>query len=301
MKDIATIKVPATTANLGPAFDSLGMALDVWNSICVEVGPFDFVVSGEGADELPKSTHSLLYKSFCVPFSEVGQPVPNVSIKCHNKIPISRGLGSSAAAIVGGLLAANELCETQLSRDKVLDLAVKIEGHPDNVTAALLGGCQIVVNSGSRCITSEVPVSESLSVIIFIPDVNMSTADTRKQFPTNVSRQDAIFNIGRVALLIKALSTGDLTHLATATKDRLHQPMRQKLFPPIKNIISAAIEAGASGAFLSGSGSSVIALAQERELSIGCEMSDAAAKSGVTGTLKITRPTNKGAHVVQQN
>ena len=300
MIDIATIKVPATTANLGPGFDSLGMALDVWNSIHVEVGPSDFMVFGEGAKELPSPSHNLLYKSFCVLFSEIGQPVPNVSIKCHNEIPISRGLGSSAAAIVGGLVAADELLETRLSREKILDLAIKIEGHPDNVTSALLGGCQIVVHNESNHVASEVPLPESLNVIIFIPDVVIQTADSRKQLPANVTRQDAIFNIGRVALLIKALSTGDLTHLKIATEDRLHQPIRQKIFPPMKTIINAATRAGALGAFLSGSGPSVIALANEREVSIGYEMSDAAAKSGVPGTLKITRPTTKGAHLIQQ-
>ena len=223
-----------------------------------------------------------------------------MSIKCHNEIPISRGLGSSAAAIVGGLVAANELLNTQLSQKRILDLAVKIEGHPDNVTPALLGGCQIVVNNEPNRVVSKVPIPESLNVIIFIPDVIMQTVDTRKQLPANVTMQDAIFNIGRVALLINSLSTGNLANLEIATKDRLHQPTRQESFSPMQTIINAAVRAGALGAFLSGSGSSIIALANEREVTIGYEMSDAAAKSGVTGTLQITRPTTKGAHVVNQ-
>ena len=227
----------------------------------MEIGPSEFMISGEGSKDLPKSSHNLLYKSFCALFSEIGQPVPSVRIKCHNEIPISRGLGSSAAAIVGGLVAANELSDTRLSQERILDIAAKIEGHPDNVTSALLGGCQIVVNNESTHVVSKVPIPESLNVIIFIPDIIMETDDTRKQLPANITREDAIFNIGRVALLINSLATGSLANLEIATKDRLHQPIRQENFPPMKTIINAAIRAGALGAFLSGSGSSVIALA----------------------------------------
>ena len=293
-----TVKVPATSGNLGPGFDCLGMALDIWNSVHVEVGEEGFEVAGEGADLLPKGERNLVYKSFRIPFAQTGRPVPEVKITCRNDIPLYRGLGSSSAALVGGLVAGNELCDNPLSQEQLLELAAREEGHPDNVAPALLGGCQIVVQENRRLITSRVPVPEDLRAVLFIPDVPMPTRKARRLLPPEVAREDAIYNMGRVALLVRALAIGDLAHLDTATADRLHQPARQRIFPAMKNIFRAALEAGALGVFLSGAGSSVLALARGRELTIGYEMADAAAKSGVEGTVKVTRPTNLGAHVV---
>ena len=299
MRDRVTVKVPATTANLGPGFDCLGMALDIWNSIQVEVGSPGFEVVGKGAETLPRGEENLVHESFCIPFSEAGQSVPSVSITCWNEIPLGRGLGSSSAAVVGGLVAGNEICDRPLTQERLLELAAGTEGHPDNVASALLGGCQIVVWEDGRLITSNVPIPEDLGAVVFIPNMTMPTDKARDLLPAKVARQDAVYNIGRVALLVRALSTGDLTHLAVATDDRLHQPARQTLFPAMKNIIKAALGVGALGVFLSGAGSSVLALTRERELTIGYEMADAATKSGIDGTVKITRPTNEGAHVVR--
>ena len=294
-----TVKVPATTANLGPGFDCLGMALDVWNSISVEVdsSSFDILVEGEGADSLAKDESNLVYRSFRLPFDEVGKTVPMVRISCHNEIPLGRGLGSSSAAAVGGLIAGNEVCGNPLSQERLLELAAEIEGHPDNAAPALLGGCQIVVREGDRLVTASVPVPEDLMAVIFVPDVPMPTDQARSLLSTEVDRQDAIYNIGRVALLVRAFATGDLAHLAVATDDRLHQPARQAIFRPMKNIFRAALEAGALGVFLSGAGSSVLALTRGREYTVGYEMADIALKSGIEGSLKFTRPTSSGAYV----
>lgn len=298
MRDHLTVKVPATTANMGPGFDCLGMALDIWNSVRVEVGRSGLHISGEGAETLPWGETNLVYRSFCVPFAEAGQPVPQVSIACQNEIPLARGLGSSSAALVGGLVAGNEICGGRLPRQRLLELAALTEGHPDNVTPALLGGCQIAVWEDGRLVTCPVPVPEELRAVVFVPNFTMATRQARKLLPGRVTREDAVYNIGRVALLVRALSTGDLTHMAIATEDRLHQPARQEaLFPAMGNIMRAALAAGALGVFLSGAGSSVLALARGREMTIGYEMADAASKSGVEGTLKITKPTNRGAYI----
>ena len=299
MTESITVRVPASAANLGPGFDCLGIALDIWNSTRVEVGTTGFKVVGHGAESLPRGPENLLYESFCVPFAEVGQPVPSVTITCWNEIPLGRGMGSSSAALVSGLVAGNELCGKPLSQGRLLELAAGMEGHPDNVAPALLGGCQIGVWEGQRLITVPVPIPEDLRAVIFVPVNSVSTEEAREVLPPRVARQDAVYNVGRVAMLVRAFCTGDLTHLAVATSDRLHQPYRQAIFPAMGNIFEAALSAGALGVFLSGAGSSVMALTRGRELTVGYEMADAAAKSGVDGTIKITIPSPNGAHAVR--
>ncbi len=299
MKQNVTVRVPATSANLGPGFDCLGMALDIWNSIAVRVGQSGFEVTGEGEDTLPRTKENVVARCFRIPFEEAGLPVPEASIACRNEIPLDRGLGSSSAAVVGGLVAGNEVCERPLTSERLLELAASIEGHPDNVAPALLGGCRIVVRDEGGLTAASVLVPEGLKAVLFIPDVPMPTEQARGLLADTVRREDAVYNIGRAALLVRAFATNDMTYMATATEDRLHQPERQAIFPAMKNIIRAAIDAGAAGAFLSGAGSSVLALAECRELTIGYEMADAAAKSGIGGVIKIACPTSRGAHVVE--
>ena len=301
MRAIVTVKVPATTSNLGPGFDCLGMALGIWNTARFEVGGTGFEIRGEGAGELTDDASNLVHESFRVPFDETGRDVPQVGIVCENEVPLARGLGSSSTAVVAGLIAGNEVCGKPFSIRELLEFAYAKEGHPDNATPALLGGFQVVVRHGDRLATSAVPIPDDLRAVIFVPNVPMPTAEARSVLPTEVSMADAVFNMGRIALLVSAFSSGDYANLVVATEDRLHQPARQTIFPPMKNIFRAAIGAGALGVFLSGAGSSVLALAREREMSIGYEMAEAASKSGVDGSLKITRPTSLGAHVVEND
>ena len=293
-----TVRVPATTANLGPGFDCLGMALDVWNTVRVDVGGSGLSVRGEGQDVLAESPSNLVYRCFRLPFERSGREVPRAGLTCENDIPLGRGLGSSSAAIVGGLMAGNEVCGRPLSRHDLLELAAETEGHADNVAPALLGGCQIVVRDADRLVTAEVPVPGELRAVLFVPEQPMPTVRARSILPDTVPRKDAVYNMGRVALLVRAMATGDFTHLGLATEDLLHQPARQTIFPAMKNIFRAALAAGALGVFLSGAGSTVLALTHGREMSIGYEMAEAASKSGVAGDVKITRPTEKRAHVV---
>lgn len=284
---------------MGPGFDCLALALDLWNTIDVEVGPSSFEISGEGEDGLPRSESNLVYRSFRIPFKEAKIPVPKVGVRCRNEIPIGRGLGSSSAAVIGGLVAGNEIAGKPLSQEQLLQIAAKNEGHPDNVAAALHGGCQIVVRDEDRLITASVPFPDDLQAVLYIPDKTMPTREARKALPSKVSVEDAVYNMGRVALLVRALVTGDLAHMDTAAGDRLHQPARQKLFPAMRNIIKAAMDAGALDAFLSGAGSTVLALTRGRETTVGFEMADAAMKLAIDGAMRVTRPTPQGAHLIE--
>ena len=293
---------------MGPGFDCLGMALDIWNTIIVETNDTQtedsdagiVSVRGEGRDTLSTGDDNLTYSSFRSIYDGIGLPVPEVGMTCENEIPLGRGLGSSAAAVAGGLLAGSVLSGANLSQERILELAAQIEGHPDNAAAAVMGGCRIVVGNGSGFLTESISVPDELKAILFVPDVPMPTEEARGLLPKMIDRQDAVFNIGRTALLVNALASGNLRHLGVATEDMLHQPARQKLFFPMKNIFRAAMSAGALGVFLSGAGSSVLALAQDREYTIGYEMADAAMKSGVDGAIKVTQPTALGAHIVGQ-
>lgn len=295
-----TVRVPATSANMGPGFDVLGMALDIWNRVQVRVSATPSVrVRGEGANELSTGTDNLIYRAAARLFDEISVPIPNLTISCRNTIPLGRGLGSSAAAVVAGLVSANALCGSTVPGTRLLELANDIEGHPDNVAPALLGGCQIVTLANEHLVTSEVPLPSGIRCVIYIPQKPMPTAESRAILGQRVSRKEAIFNLGRVALLVNALGQGRLEELMIATQDMLHQPARQRVFPAIKHVIKAAVKAGALAAFISGGGSSVLAITKGREITVGYEMSDAAHKAGAPGEFKITRPRRIGAQILE--
>lgn len=296
-----TIKIPATSANLGSGFDSIGLAIDLWNFVTIKDGPFRIDINGYGEDELPNDSNNLVYQSFSRLFQEIGKSVPEVSMECENNIPVARGLGSSSAALVGGLYLANIFADNPLNKSDLLDLAAQLEGHPDNVAPAILGGIQIGIYDNQSLITSSVSFPPNISLVLFIPDSKMSTDSARNILGDNVPRKDAVFNLGRFGLLVNSFSKGDLTNLKYATQDLLHQPQRQKIFFPMKNIIKGALDAGAYGAFLSGAGSTVMAITDSREYTIGYEMADAAMKSGIEGSIVVSSIVNQGVQLVGQS
>ena len=301
------IAAPATTANLGPGYDCLGMALDIWNTVEVEPLPDGATpsvnVSGEGAGELEAGPGNLVYRSMEFLYRELGRSMPPLRVHCENDIPLARGLGSSAAAIAGGLAAANALSGSEFAPRDLLEMAATIEGHPDNVAAAVMGGLQLVVTIAhdtgeSTLYTVPVSVPAELHAVVFIPETRIATADARAVLPQQLSVADAVHNMARVALLVAGMATNHPEYLAIATQDKLHQPYRQPLFPAMKLLMKAAMDAGALGAFLSGSGSTVLALTQGREMTVAYEMAEAARQASVEGTVKVTRPTALGAHLV---
>lgn len=304
---VVRVKAPATTANLGPGYDCLGLALDVWNTLEVEIldsGEPVVEIIGEGEGELSTGRDNLVYKSMQFLFDDAGEKMPAVRIRCENTIPLARGMGSSAAAIAGGLVAANAICSQDYSDKDLLEMAATIEGHPDNVAAAVMGGMQLVImdqtEGGRRLFTVPVNVPPGLHAVVFVPDVRISTEDARAVLPEMVSMADAVHNMGRVGLLVASMATNHPEYLAIATQDRLHQPYRQPLFPAMKVIFKAALDAGALGVFLSGSGSTVLAFTQGRELTVAYEMAEAARQASVEGKVSVTQPTVRGAHLAGQ-
>lgn len=296
-----TVRVPATSANMGPGYDCLGMALDIWNTI--ELRPASgevtsVTVEGEGAGELPGDSGNLVCRSMEALWLRVGIGARAVQVRCNNHIPLKRGLGSSSAAIVGGLVAANHLSGSPLGQDDLLQLATEIEGHPDNVTPALYGGMQLVANHEGRVIACPVRVPQGLNAVVLVPDVTIATEEARAVLPLEVSRADAVYNMSRVAALVNAMASSRMQDLAWATHDRMHQPYRQQLFPAMNDIFAGAMAGGALGAFLSGSGSTVLALTQGNEQSVAGGMRSAATKAGVSAYTMLTRPSQLGAHVV---
>jgi len=296
----AKVRVPATAANMGPGFDCLAIALDIWNTVEVEeADEVQVHVEGEGAGELPRGEGNLVYRSCAHLFRKLGGEVPKLHIACENAIPLRRGLGSSASAISGGLTAANMLLGEPLSQEELLNLALELEEHPDNLAASIVGGCVIVLRDGSRWFARPVSVPPGLRAVLFIPEVEVATDHARDILPRQVSRGDAVHNLGRVALMVNALMAGRLEDLRIATQDRLHQPARAQLFPPMAAIMGAALEAGALGAFLAGAGSTILALASGKEAAIGEAMARAGQKAGSPGEVKIVKPSSLGAHGVK--
>jgi homoserine kinase len=257
--------VPASTANLGAGFDALGLALGLYNEIEVEQGGdgdgLRLVIEGEGADRLQAlGAQNLVARAVAGTLAQFGVPPTNIRVHMINRIPLSRGLGSSSAAVVGGVAAAATLAGVSLAPEELLDLALPLEGHPDNIAPALLGGLTVatLVEGKVRCV--KLPVPDTLQAIAVIPDFRLSTVKARQALPPTVPRRDAVFNVGRVALFLAALQAGRLDLLREAVKDRLHEPYRAPLVPGMPEVLAEGERAGALACFLSGAGPTLLAL-----------------------------------------
>lgn len=257
------ITVPATTANLGPGFDVLGAALTLRNRFALEVGGSGIRILGDASPELRDPQDNLFMKAFQAAHRIKGHFPPPVSLEMEVKIPLKSGLGSSASAIIGGIGAANALLPSPLSQQEVLDLASSLDGHPDNVAAAYLGGVTIASQDSGLTVRRLDP--PQLRAIIFHPGTTISTESSRASVPQRVSREDAVFNLGRVALLVFALAKGDDHLLGQAMEDRLHQSERLQALPGAEALFARAKEAGALACALSGSGPSLLFLSRQRD------------------------------------
>jgi homoserine kinase len=258
------VRVPATSANLGPGFDALGLALALHNEVVAEAAAEVTVsIEGAGRGRLDEGAKNLVARAVALAHEVAGRPFHGARLRCINRIPLSRGLGSSAAAWVGGLLAANALMGEPLDREAVLTAAARAEGHPDNVAAALLGGLTVSCADGGRVTAVSLPAPSEVEWVVLLPETESSTRDARAVLPDTVSRSDAVFNVQRVSLLLAALATGRADLLDQAMQDRLHQPYRQRLFPWMEAIAAAGRRAGGLGCVLSGAGPSMLAAVRQ--------------------------------------
>jgi homoserine kinase len=254
------VKVPATSANLGPGFDCLGIAVQLYNEAWVEIADsISFEVEGEGAGIIPRDESNLFYVSFARFYKEIGKKSLKIAVKQLNRIPIERGLGGSAATIVGGLLAASKISGKVLESRQMLELATEIEGHPDNVAAALLGGLTVAYRQGERVYAVSFEPHMSLDALVLIPDYKLSTKRSRSVLPKKVTLSDAVFNLSRVSLLVGGIIEGKIGLLVEGTKDVLHQPYRTKLLPYFQDTMAILWDLGINTASLSGAGPSIFA------------------------------------------
>ena len=293
------VRVPATTANLGPGFDCLGLALDIWNEVQftpVEKG-YSVEIEGEGSKELAHDRNNLIFQAAEKLFEVEGIPFPTgLYLRCRNAIPISSGLGSSASAIITGLLGARRMLNSSISNAELLSLAADFEGHADNVAACLLGGLVAAVHTENGWLAEKIPM-QPLHAVIVLPDIQLSTQQARAVLPSTISRMDAITSISRAVLLINALRDGRRDLFRTAMQDCLHQPYRLDLMPGAADALQAAYESGAYGAALSGAGPSLLAFADERFEEIANSMKNAFAAKGIDSRIFITYSTNVGAAI----
>jgi homoserine kinase len=298
------VSVPASSANLGPGFDVLGLALDLLDVFDVwEAGSeLRIEIDGEGAGSVPTDETNLFATSMKAYFAQAGYQPSGLVIREHNRIPLARGLGSSAATIVGALLAARVISGDDMDDDRLLDLAGSLEGHPDNVGVALFGGFQMVAQTeGGRYLARPLEFSHRLGAALFVPDLLVSTESARAVLPESYARADVVHNLSRLALLIPAIKDGRLEDLGLATEDRLHQPYRAELVPGFADILAAATAAGAAGVFLSGAGPAVLALHDRGVPGLGAGIAEAmvaaAAKHGLKGGRLVLDINERGAVV----
>jgi len=293
-----SVTVPASTANLGPGFDCLALALDLHNAIEVDVKGegIEIVIEGEGVDQLPRDDTNLCLQAFKKRFEVFGTFPPGMILRLQNRIPLSSGLGSSSAAIIGGLLAADALLGRTSSPTQILKLALELEDHLDNAAASLLGGFVAVTMEGDDILTQQIPVPD-LSLVIILPEISISTSQMRQVLPSHITHQDAVHNLSHLAFTIEALREGDFERLGKVMKDKLHQPYRVPLLPGYHEAEKAAFDAGAAAVTLSGAGPAMVAFARENHGAIAQAMQDAFNAIGLEARQFILPVDHTGATV----
>ena len=307
-KNRAVVRVPGTSANCGPGFDCLGVATTIYNYLDLTLLHGNKIVveaAGEGAENIPRGKRNLTWQAVQRLLQEVGRETDfkGAIIRTKNNVPISRGLGSSSTAIVGGLVAANEILGAPLTRQELLKLATELEGHPDNVAPALFGGFTVSVMDKGAVQTFSFQPRIKLKLIVAVPDFELSTRLARKVLPKNISMKDAIFNVSRASMLIAALVEGREDLLPLAFDDALHQPYRKKLVPGMTEVFEAAKAAGALGAAISGAGSCLIAFTTTRsglEEKISSAMVDEFKAHGVKSKALILNVDKRGAQIMKR-
>ncbi len=310
-----SVKVPATSANIGPGFDCLGMALPIYNTVTID----ETVLPGTGVeinilseeenvdnliiDHIPKDENSVVYKAVELLYNSIGQTPSELKINIQTSIPVTRGLGSSAAVIVGALIAANKLLGNPADESALLSIATEIEGHPDNVTPAIVGGLVIssLENDGSIAYR-KLNWPDEWAITVCIPDVELATEISRSVIPSEVPLQDAIFNVKRMAMFVEAVNTTDAELMKLALMDKLHQPYREKLVPGLKELTEAfKHEEDVLGCVLSGAGSSMLVISKNNAIEkVSSTISEVMNNLNVKADIKTVKIEQNGAMIINE-
>lgn len=256
------VTVPATSANMGPGFDSIGVAVELYNELWVEEIPkgLEIIVKKKQEIEIPTDESNFIYQVMKDFYQEIGKEMPGVRLIQEDNIPMVRGLGSSAACIVAGLLAANQLAGNPLDREALAQLGAKIEGHPDNTNPAFFGSLVVGAQTKEKMCHVVLPLPKDMVFAVMVPNFPVSTSASRSVLPENYSRAEVVFNSSRAALLIASLYSGKLENMEMAMEDCVHQPYRKQLIPDMDEIFIKAKEYGAMASYLSGAGSTLAAV-----------------------------------------
>ncbi len=297
------VRVPATSANLGPGFDSLGIALDLWNEaefIPTSDKKISLRIEGEGKDKLPTGASNAIVDAALQVYNLAGKPYHGMQIHCLNRVPLSSGLGSSSAALLTGMLGANAMIGEPFSREEILRLAIETEGHPDNVAPAMLGGLVASIIHDSHVVSLRLTLTDQRAPIhmtVVFPDFDFPTKQARAILPKQIELKDAIYNISRAVIVTEAFRLGDLNMLHEAMNDKLHQPYRIPLIPGAQAALEAGKRAGALAVALSGAGPSLIAFSAEPDRAIGEAMKHAFEAAGLQARIFQLKMSDHGAEV----
>ena len=294
------IQIPATSANLGAGFDALGLALTYYNYVEMEESDTIDISSSDGLD-IPKDEKNLIYISAKDLFNVCGKKLNGLKLIQTNNIPMARGLGSSSACIIAGLVGANKMLGNPLTKDDLVDLSAQIEGHPDNTAPALLGRIVTAVFDGRKVHWVKQEVFTKLKFVSIIPDFELKTEQARACLPKEISHKDAVYNLSRAALFSASLLTGKFENLRTAVHDRLHQPYRMELIPHCREVFDIAYTHGAYGAYISGAGPTIMAIVDEENKYFAGKMKFSLENAGLTGwQVHEFHIDNEGTKIVEE-
>ena len=299
------VKVPASTSNLGPGFDSIGLALNIFNEYhfstefesVSSVDDFIYTSSASLLDDLPANKDNLVYRSFDHVFKKAGEKTPKIKIHFQAGIPLTGGFGSSSTAILAGIMAANKILGYPYDQNQILRIGTQLDGHPDNITPALLGGFIVCVYADSEHNYIKLPWNKDLFFVAITPDFKVPTAKARAVLPAQINYQDAVFNIGYSSLLVAAVASKNTEVLKKAFKDRMHQSYRASLVPGMSYVLDIGLESGAVGTMLSGAGSALIAVVDSMEVAktVALAMQSAWLQSGIKAEYRFLEAVDEGA------
>ncbi len=298
-KSAMRIRIPASTSNLGPAFDAVGLALQLYLTVEVQAlshGPSCIEFAGEDAHLIPTDQSNYIWRSMADIAEEAGRKLPFFSLKMKNQIPVSKGLGSSSCALLAAASAVDFLCGLGWDRQKLLEIGTEREGHPDNLAPCLLGGLVASI-CGEKIFCSQSIFPQEWTIVVVTPDLEISTEAARSILPAEVSRKDAVHNIQRAAFLMAQLVQGRREGIREAMSDVLHQPYRSPLIPGLKEVLAIDRQEGLLGIALSGAGSSVIAFADSHEEAIGAAICGIFRRSGLSSRVRLLKADNRGLTV----